>query len=247
MSSIGGWAEWAVVAVAVLVAATAQYTAGFGFALLGVPLMATAIDTHDAVIITVWLGLVTSSLQAIEGRRVLDRAVTRRLSIGTLLGVPIGSTVFVLVAERTLTIVLGVCVIVAVVVLARGFRLTSPSTRPEWIAGVVSGALASSLATNGPPLVAVLQARGFPISVFRATINTVFALANVLALIAFALTGDLEFRQLVLSATTLPLLGVGVLIGLRLRRSIDEPRARQVVLGLLALAGVSALVSAITG
>lgn len=244
MSSIGGWSEWFVVAAAVLVAATAQYTAGFGFALLGVPLMATAIDTHDAVIITVWLGLVTSSLQAIEGRRVMDRPLVTRLTIGTVIGIPLGSTVFVLVPERSLTILLGICVLVATGILARGFRLESPSTRPEWIAGIVSGALASSLATNGPPLVAILQARGLAIAVFRATINTVFAVANVLALIAFALTGDLEVRQLVLSVTTLPILGCGVAIGLRLRRLIDEVRARRLVLGLLALAGFSALASA---
>ncbi len=247
MSSIGSWGEWVVVALAVLVAATAQYTAGFGFALLGVPLMATVIDTHDAVIITVWLGLVTSSLQAVEGRRILDRPLATRLTVGTILGIPIGSTVFVLVAERTLTVVLGICVLMATAVLARGFQLTSPSTRPEWVAGVVSGALASSLATNGPPLVAVLQARRLPISVFRATINTVFAVANVLALVAFAVTGDLEMRQLVLSAATLPILGAGVALGLRLRRMIDEPRARRMVLGLLALAGASALISAAAG
>lgn len=247
MSSIGGWSEWVVVAVAVLVAATAQYTAGFGFALLGVPLMATAIDTHDAVIITVWLGLVTSSLQAIEGRQAMDRPLVTRLTIGTVVGIPLGSTVFVLVPERSLTILLGICVLVATGILARGFRLKSPSTRPEWIAGIVSGALASSLATNGPPLVAILQARGLAIAVFRATINTVFAVANVLALIAFALTGDLELRQLVLSATTLPILGCGVAIGLRLRRLIDEVRARRVVLGLLAIAGFSALASATFG
>ncbi len=244
MSSIGGWGEWIVVVVAVLVAATAQYTAGFGFALLGVPLMATAIDTHDAVIITVWLGLVTSSLQAIEGRRVVDRPLATRLTIGTVIGIPIGSTVFVLVSERGLTVVLGVCVLVATGILARGFRLKSPNTRPEWIAGIISGALASSLATNGPPLVAILQARGLSIAAFRATINTVFAVANVSALIAFALTGDLEAGQVVLSATTLPILGCGVAIGLRLRRLIDEVRARRVVLGLLALAGFSALASA---
>lgn len=241
------WSEWVVVAVAVLVAATAQYTAGFGFALLGVPLMATAIDTHDAVIITVWLGLVTSCLQAYEGRAVIDRPTARRLVIGTGFGIPIGATVFVLVAERTLTMILGIGVLVATSVLARGFRLTTTTSRPEWIAGVVSGALASSLATNGPPLVAVLQARSMAIDVFRATINTVFAVANVLALVSFAVTGDLEFRQFLLSATTIPVLVLGVAAGSRLRRRIDEASARRVVFGLLAIAGVSALMSAVTG
>lgn len=241
------WSEWIVVAVAVLVAATAQYTAGFGFALLGVPLMASVIDTHDAVIITVWLGLVTSCLQAFEGRAVMDRATARRLVIGTGLGIPIGATIFVLVAERTLTVILGICVLVATAVLARGFRLTTTSSRPEWLAGVISGALASSLATNGPPLVAVLQARSMSIDVFRATINTVFAVANVMALVSFAVTGDLEIRQFVLSMATLPVLVVGVVLGSRLRRLIDEASARRVVLGLLAVAGASALLSAVTG
>lgn len=235
------------VAVAVLVAATAQYTAGFGFALLGVPLMALAIDTRAAVVIAVWLGLVTSTVQAVEGRRVIDRPVARRLVSGSLIGIPLGSTVFVLVPERALTAVLGVSVLVATLLLARGVELASPRRGPEWAAGIVSGALASSLSTNGPPLVAVLQARRYPIAVFRATINTVFAVANVLTLVAFVLTDELRLEQTWWSLVLLPLVGVGLVIGSRLRRHIDEGSARRLVLGLLGVAGLSAVVSAVLG
>lgn len=235
------------VSSAVLVAATAQYTAGFGFALLGVPLMALAIDTRDAVIIAVWLGLVTSAVQTVEGRGVIDRPVARRLVLGSLVGIPLGSTVFVLVPERALTAILGVSVLAATVLLARGIELSSPRRGPEWAAGIVSGALASSLSTNGPPLVAVLQARRYPIAVFRATINTVFAVANVVTLVAFAITDELQLEQSWWSLVLLPLVGVGLAIGGRLRRHIDEPRARRLVLLLLAVAGVSATLSALAG
>jgi hypothetical protein len=235
------------VASAVLVAATAQYTAGFGFALLGVPLMALAIDTRDAVVIAVWLGLVTSVVQTVEGRSVVDRPVARRLVLGSLIGIPLGSTVFVLVPERTLTAILGVSVIAATVLLARGIELSSPRQGPEWAAGVVSGALASSLSTNGPPLVAVLQARRYPIAVFRATINTVFAVANVLTLVAFAVTDELRAEQTRWSLVLLPLVGLGLVIGGRLRLHIDEARARRLVLGLLGVAGTSAVLSALVG
>lgn len=234
------------VGVAVLVAATAQYTAGFGFALLGVPLMALAIDTHDAVVIAVWLGLVTSMVQTVEGWDVVDRPVARRLVAGSMIGIPIGSTVFVLVPERVLTGVLGVSVILAVVVLAAGVQLASARRGPEWVAGVVSGALASSLSTNGPPLVAVLQARQYPIATFRATINTVFAVANVVTLIAFAVTDELRAEQAWWSLVLLPIVGVGVATGGRLRRLVDEQRARVLVLVLLGVAGCSAVVSALT-
>jgi uncharacterized membrane protein YfcA len=193
------------VASAVLLAATAQYTAGFGFALLGVPLMALAIDTREAVVIAVWL------------------------------------------PERTLTAILGVSVIAATVLLARGIELSSPRQGPEWAAGVVSGALASSLSTNGPPLVAVLQARRYPIAVFRATINTVFAVANVLTLVALAVTDELRAEQTWWSLVLLPLVGLGLVIGGRLRLHIDETRARRLVLGLLGVAGTSAVLSALVG
>lgn len=235
------------VGVAVLVAATAQYTAGFGFALLGVPLMALAIDTRDAVVIAVWLGLVTSTVQTVEGWGVVDRPVARRLVAGSMIGIPIGSTVFVLVPERVLTGVLGVSVILATVILAAGVRLGSARRGPEWAAGIVSGALASSLSTNGPPLVAVLQARQYPIATFRATINTVFAVANVVTLIAFAVTDELRVEQAWWSLLLLPVVGIGVATGGRLRRLVDEDRARALVLALLGVAGCSALVSALTG
>lgn len=235
------------VGVAVLVAATAQYTAGFGFALLGVPLMALAIDTHDAVVIAVWLGLVTSTVQTVEGWRVVDRPVATRLIGGSLIGIPIGSTIFVLVPERTLTVVLGVSVLVATVVLSRGLELSNVRRGPEWTAGIVSGALASSLSTNGPPLVAVLQARRYPMNVFRATINTVFAFANVVTLIAFVITDELRADQIGWSFALLPLVGIGLVFGGRLRRHIDEPRARRLVLTLLGIAGVSAISSAVLG
>lgn len=235
------------VGVAVLVAATAQYTAGFGFALLGVPLMALAIDTRDAVIIAVWLGLVTSTVQAMEGRHEIDRPVARRLILGSLIGIPIGSTVFVVVPERVLTAVLGVSVVVATALLARGVVIVTARRGPEWVAGIVSGALASSLSTNGPPLVAVLQARRYSIVQFRATINAVFAVANVVTLFAFAITDELRLEQTWWSLVLLPLVGVGLVIGARLRRLIDERSARRLVLGLLGAAGCSALVSALIG
>jgi len=232
---------------AVLVAATAQYTAGFGFSLLGVPLMALAIDTRDAVVIAVWLGLVTSAVQTVEGRSIVDRPVARRLVGGTLIGIPIGSTVFVAVPERTLTAILGVSVLIAVVLLARGVELATARRGPEWLAGIVSGALASSLSTNGPPLVAVLQARRYPIAVFRATINTVFAFANVVTLFAFVITDELRLEQSWWAAVCLPLVGIGLLIGSRARRLVDEVRARRLVLTLLGVAGCSAVVSAVAG
>ena len=241
------WPEFIVGALGVLVAATAQYTTGFGFALLGVPLMALTIPTHDAVIISTWLGLVTNGFQAFNDRSRADSATVRRLLAGTIIGIPIGLVVFTRVDEKILKAGLGATVLVATALLVANFRLRRAGAGPEWLAGVVSGALSSSLSTNGPPLVFVLQARRVPIDVFRATLAVVFASANVMTLIAFAASGDLTVRLTSWSMAMLPALAVGVGIGSRCRRRVTESSARRLVLGLLGIAGVSALASSLVG
>ena len=230
---------------AVLIAATAQQTAGFGFSLLGVPLMALSLETHDAVVIATWLGLLSSGVQAVEGRPLAHWATVRRLVIGTLVGIPFGLLVFTKVDEGVLKIVLGASVLVATVVLARDFRLTRPGSAPEWLAGIVSGALAASLSTNGPPLVFVLQARRMGIAEFRATLNQVFVVANVAALLGFAITGELSAHASSWAMAGVPVVGLGLLAGRRLRPLVGEVHGRRVVLVLLALAGTSAIVTAL--
>jgi len=231
----------------VLLAAAAQYTAGFGFSLLGVPLIALVLPTHDAVIISTWLGLLTNGFQMSRGWRAADRATVGRLLAGTVLGVPLGLVVFTRVDESVLKAVLGLTVLAATALLVADFRFRRSGNGPEWVAGVVSGALSASLSTNGPPLVFVLQARGVSMDVFRSTLAVVFTGANVATLIGFGFTGDLDGRTTQRSLIVLPFMIVGIALGSRLRRLVTESSARRLVLTLLGTAGVSAVLSAVIG
>ncbi len=241
------WSDLIATGGGVFIAAAAQYTAGFGFSLLGVPLIALAIPTHDAVIISTWLGLLTNGFQMTRGWRQAHKGTVGRLLAGTILGIPLGLLVFTRVDESVLKIVLGVTVLVATAFLVGDFRLRRSGTGPEWLAGVVSGALSASLSTNGPPLVFVLQARGVSMAVFRSTLSIVFTGANVATLIAFALTGDLDRDTTVSSLSAIPFMVGGIFVGARFRRLVTEESARRLVFFLLGLAGVSAVLSAVVG
>lgn len=240
-------AELATVVVAVLIAAIVQNSAGFGFALMCVPLMAIVVDTHDAVIISTILGLGSSTTQAWVGRAHTDRPIARRMTLAALAGMPLGFLVFVLVEERVLKIVVGVCVLVIVVLLARRIDLRHVGPRFDVGAGVISGVLATSVSTNGPPLVFALQARHVSPTVFRPTINTVFAVSAVVSLAGFVIAGKVTRDALVGVAVALPALAVGIWLGLRLRPHLEGERFRIVVLVLLAAAGTSAVVAAVSG
>ena len=62
-------AEFVVVGVAVLVASCVQIIAGFGFALLCMPIMTLAVDVRDAVVVSTLVGMVSISWQAWVDRK----------------------------------------------------------------------------------------------------------------------------------------------------------------------------------
>lgn len=237
-------AETAVLIVSVLVASTTQVTVGFGFALLSVPLMALALPTREAVVVSTILGLVTSSFQAWHGRRDVERDVVARMVASALIGLPLGWLLFTRVDDDVLRALLGVSVILAVLLLATN-RVATGSRRLDVVCGALSGALASSLSTNGPPLVFALQARGLSMSAFRPTINTVFTVSGVVALTGFVMSDDVSGDALIHSLMAIPVLLLGSRIGFLLRGRVPESGARRLVLALLALAGTAAILTSV--
>ena len=232
------------VVVIVVIAATVQLSAGFGFGLAAVPLLALAIDPHDAVVVVLCLATLTNAYQAWSGRQDADRSVVRRLLLGAAVGLPVGLLVFVHAGDRALGAFIGAAVLIAVVVIARGLDLRHAGPRLDVAGGLVSGVLTMSSGVNGPPLVFVLQARHFDQHRFRATITAVFFALDVLSVAAFALTGRIDHEVVVAVAVALPALAVGAATGVALRRHLDARRFRRLVLALLTVAGVSAIVSA---
>lgn len=233
-----------VMAVAVL-AAFVQNVAGFGFALLAVPLMALNVDTHQAVVISTFLGIVSSSGQAWFGRADTDRGIARRMTLAAIGGMPIGFAVFVLVGDDVLRLIVGTCVIVIVLLLARRIDLSHVGPHFDVAAGAVSGVLATSVSTNGPPLVFALSARQVSAEVFRPTINTVFAVSGIVSLAAFAVAGEVSRDSLVGIAWAVPGLLLGMWTGSLVRPHVHGERFRITVLVLLGIAGVSAIVAAV--
>jgi len=234
-------AELVWIAVCVGIAALAQTLSGFGFALISVPLMTVVLSPQVAVVVSTMVGAVSTLVQAVTDRRDADRPTVTRLTVAAYVGMPFGFLVFLLVSEGVLRFVVGVAVLVAAVVLVRGFRLETPSAALDAVMGFASGVLATSTSTNGPPLVFVLQARGMSPSAFRATINVVFALSNIGALAFFVGGGKIDREGLLGFAVALPSMLVAMRLGYALRPRVEGDRFRRLVLGLLTLAGLSAI------
>lgn len=235
---------WIVLCVAI--AAFAQSLAGFGFGLLSVPMMALVLSPRDAIVVSVLVASVSTTTQAVTDRQFTDWKTVRRLSLLSYVGMPLGLVVFNVVSEQMLRFGLGVIVLLATVLIIRNFRIPDSSRSYEWILGFISGVLNTSTSTNGPPLVFLLKSRSMEPSAFRATLNTVFSIANIGALILFFGSGKMNHDNVIGAAFAIPSLFISLRVGYSMRRHIHGNRFTNLVAGLMLLSGVSALIAAFT-
>jgi uncharacterized membrane protein YfcA len=234
-----------VVAIAIFAASFTQVLAGFGFALLAMPIMTLALPVERALVIVTLLSAVTTVVQSALLRAHIDRALAWRLTAAAYLGMPIGLVVLNVVADTPLRIALGVSVLIATAMLARQVSLAHVGPSLDYAAGFASGVLNTSIGTNGPPLVFDLQSRGLEPDRFRATIQTVFAAGNLLAIPMFVANGKVTADGLTGALIAVPAWIAGLALGRPVRRHVHGERFRRLVLGLLAVAGVGAIVFAL--
>lgn len=235
----------AVLAVAIIVAASAwvQSISGFGFAMVGVPFIAMLADPVTAVVLATMLGALYSTGAAAHQREHVDWGALRIVSVTAVVGMPLGLLIAARVPPAVLSLVIGVVVIVFALMLGRAPRPIG--AHGASVAGVASGVLLTSTGMNGPPLVFALKARGLDQFRFRATLQAAFVLQDVFAILGFAVVGAVTAQTLFLVAWAVPALLVGWWVGQRILPRIDERRFAHIVVGMLILAGLLSIASAL--
>ena len=235
-----------IVAITLIVAfaAATQSITGFGFALIVVPGLALVLGPKVAVVAMSSIGVPLVIWNAIRWRRdILVRAAVTT-SLAALVGAPIGLYVLTRANDRVLTAAIGITIIVLTLWLWRGLTLPK-SKATELAAGFTSGALATSVGTNGPPLVIAFQAVGLEPAQFRATLQACFAWQGGIALALFWWQGLVVHDVGVAFLAGAPAAVVGALVGDRLAPRVHMGPFRAAVLGLLALSGGLAVVGAL--
>ena len=239
--------QMVLVLLIILATSVVQAVAGFGFALLAVPLMVVVIDLQSAVIISSFVGILSNMLQSWQLRRNINRNMTRRFVLATAVGSPVGLLLFVYANQSALKIVLGLSILFGVFVLSRGLELQHVSSWLDWIMGILSGVLLMATSTNGPPLVFVLQARRFDPATFRATLNMVFLVSGTFGLVMFGLAGEILRSDVNVAAFAIPAMVIGVSTGVVIRKYVQQELFKKIVLFLLSIGGLSSLFGGIFG
>jgi hypothetical protein len=235
---------WVGVFGVVTVASMASALSGFGFALIATPLVAVVVGPREAVVGLTMVGLVLAAQLWFRGRSSVSRPTVAIVSVAALAGMPLGVVVLTRADEDTLTVLIAVAVLAFTLLLWRGVRLPArPQT--DAVAGFVSGVLSTSTGTNGPPVVIALSSKDLPPTSFRPTISAIFLIQGCVALLAFAVTGQIEADAVRVALAGLPGVFLGLFVGERGFRRLDARAFRRVVLVMLLLSGVIAFASVV--
>jgi uncharacterized membrane protein YfcA len=225
--------EIAMTLAVLLLASAVQATAGFGFALLSMPLLSAIIGPPSALAITSMLSIVNSGTTALTARAHADRTALRRLVVAAIVGMPFGLLLLESVSERAMQIVISVTVAAFALVLARGVRFRNVDPKVEVGAGVLSGALATSTGTSGPPIVICLQSRGLPAAQLRATVSSQFLATGWISVLLLALRGHIDDEDVLVALVAVPVMFLSWAIGAHSFARLSQSRYELLVVSLL--------------
>ena len=171
-------------AATTFVSALLYAVSGFGFAVLAAPLFLLLVDPAQAIQLVIILSTALS-LTVLPGlRRSVAPQLLLRLTIGSIVGLPIGLVAFRYADPVLVRLMVGATILIfAALVVAtrrhRGGGWASLAMRPgrDLAAGAISGAAAALVGMAGPPvLIYLLLARAAATTV-RATLLAFFALS----------------------------------------------------------------------
>jgi uncharacterized membrane protein YfcA len=218
----------------VAIGSCVQGALGFGFALIGAPVL-VLIDPHLVPVPLSLASLLLSGGTSYRERGSIDTTVGWAM-LGRVPGALVGAFAIAALPERPLAVTFGVLVLAAVAVSLSGWSV-APSARSLLAAGAISGFTGTTVAIDGPPMALVYQrARG---ATLRGTMSLYFLVGSVLSLAALAVFGKLGERELRAAIELVPFVAVGFALSGAVARALDRGYTRTAV---LVLAAVSSLV-----
>lgn len=200
----------AVALAATLAAAFVRGLAGFGMAILLVPVLGLAVPPREAVVIANWLGLMIGlvGLKKIIGASERSAFV---ISATAMAATPIGVWLLAVTDPALARMLIALIALGSFVLVLLPKRPAHhvPGTVETGTTGIVSGILTGFAGMPGPPVVPYYLRRAIAPQLARASMMTIFLATSVAGIVAAYALGVATAREPAIAAVLFP----GVLLG----------------------------------
>ena len=235
-------AQVAVALAATLAAAFVRGLAGFGMAILLVPVLGLAVPPGEAVVVANWLGLMIGlvGLKAILGQSERSALTISALAV---LATPLGVWLLAVTDPALARLLIALIALGSFVLVLLPKRPAHhlPGAAETGATGLVSGVLTGFAGMPGPPVVPYYLRRAIPPQMARASMMSIF-LATSFAGVASALALRVAtWREPMLAALLFPAVLLGNWLGHKAFGRIGDAAWRTFTGGVLGLAAAAAL------
>lgn len=233
---------WIVAAFAVLITGISKSGLGGALGGLAVPLMAIWISPRDAAAVMLPVLIVTDWAGIGAWRGKASWAELKLMLPAAIAGIIVGTLAFGVMSNNVVKIAVGlIAVVFALDRLLRRNRPQQPASPPKRFFALLSGAVSGFTSTlahaGGPPVMAYLLNRQLPRETFVATSVYFFTMTNMAKFPSYLALGIFTKATLLASAMLLPLVPVGVWLGMRMLARIPERPFYWFAAGALGLSG----------
>ena len=229
-----------VIALIMFFAIFTQTVAGFGTALISMPLLIASLGASVAAPLVALVALIAEIVLLIRYRHAINLRTVGSLSVASLIGIPLGIFVLQRADERFVLTLLGI--IITGYALYALLNLRLPEIKhPTWAYGFgfVCGVLSGAYNTGGPPIVIYGSCRRWSPQEFRSNLQGYFLLNSITTIITHTLAQ--HYTPVVWQSFLFAFPGamLGLAVGISIDKYINPVLFRKIVMILLVVLGLN--------
>ncbi len=223
----------------VFLAAIVRGFSGFGFSLLAITAL-SLIYTPAEIVPSIFMLELVASFNLLPGIwKDIHWKSLLPLILGCLIATPLGVWALANVPAAPMQLALSIFVLIATGLLAMGFSLkTMPGPIASTAAGAASGLANGAFGIGGPPVILFYFASPAGNIAGRASMIVFFIFTDVIGLANQSVHGLITLQTAIRALYFIPALAIGVWIGARSFKSVDQGLFRKIVLAILAVLAV---------
>lgn len=228
------------IAIVLFVASFTFGTAGFGFALVSMPLITLVVSPRFAVPFVMLYSFGINLFLLLRFKEYIEWQKLWPLVVGALPGIPLGIFFLKNYEDVMIKKIVGGVVIVFALwnLIARADRGCVLPRFWAYLAGFASGILHGGTAMSGPPLLIYLTLNKWEKTLTRATLQSFFFVTGSCSLFGLALTKVLTLSVVRCNLLYLPVVVLGGVTGYFLFKRLSSGRFNRILLSLLLATGL---------
>lgn len=224
-----------------------------GIGTIAMPLMAVVVPPVEAAAILLPILIIQDLTGIWAFHRAWDKRILRIMLPAGIAGIVLGYLFASEVPEKAVTGALGVISVIFATRQIYLWRKGTPSTSPKpsnalmgILCGTFSGFTSQIAHAGGPPFQFWVMPQGLSRETFLGTSILYFAALNCLKVPAYLALGQFTARDLLVSATMVPLAALSTAAGVRIARTLPENRFYIIVYCILLALGADLIRRALT-